>query len=263
MKKYFAVADPHSFYTYMMQALTDKGFDKDNPEHLIILCGDAFDRGEESKRMLEFLKTYSSLGRLIYIRGNHEDLLNDAVKMMLNSVYITSNSHHVHNGTIKTIAELTDTNVYDLFVNSYNYHDLFSTMDGVLGFINKTTVDSFTLGSTMFVHGWCPDLRNDQISKLDRASMWNKARWENGMLEFKKNHIPADVTTMVCGHWHASWGWKEFGYTKDEWKADAKFDTFIHTNESGKTIVALDACTVLSRKVNCVVFDEQGNILER
>ena len=49
MKKYFAVADPHSFTDFMLSALHKAGFEKDNPEHYVIICGDAFDRGEAAR----------------------------------------------------------------------------------------------------------------------------------------------------------------------------------------------------------------------
>ena len=47
MIKYFCSSDVHSFYTEWMLALASKGFDINNPEHKIIVCGDLFDRGDE------------------------------------------------------------------------------------------------------------------------------------------------------------------------------------------------------------------------
>ena len=75
MKKYFAISDMHSFYEPMIKALSDKGFDIDNPDHFVIVCGDAFDRGDDTVKVFEFLKDLKAKDRLVYIMGNHEDLL--------------------------------------------------------------------------------------------------------------------------------------------------------------------------------------------
>ena len=40
MKKYFIVTDVHSFYKIMLDTLNVKGFDVNNNEHYLILCGD-------------------------------------------------------------------------------------------------------------------------------------------------------------------------------------------------------------------------------
>ena len=78
MKKYFVVADVHSFYKIMLDTLNAKGFDVNNNEHYLILCGDLFDRGNEPKELFEFVQ---SLGdRFIYVRGNHDDLLIECVE---------------------------------------------------------------------------------------------------------------------------------------------------------------------------------------
>ena len=63
MKKYFVVADVHSFYKIMLDTLNVKGFDVNNNEHYLILCGDLFDRGDESKQLYEYVK---SLGFIEY-----------------------------------------------------------------------------------------------------------------------------------------------------------------------------------------------------
>ena len=36
MKKYFVFGDVHSFYDELMAALSEKGFDINNPNHLVI-----------------------------------------------------------------------------------------------------------------------------------------------------------------------------------------------------------------------------------
>ena len=78
-KKYFAISDIHSFYDEMLEALKSKGFDMQNPDHNVIICGDAFDRGEFSLKVFEFMKILNNENRLMDVRGNHEDLLFDCI----------------------------------------------------------------------------------------------------------------------------------------------------------------------------------------
>ena len=49
--KYYVISDIHSNYDEMITALDDKEFEYDNPNHKIILVGDAFDRGNDPVNM--------------------------------------------------------------------------------------------------------------------------------------------------------------------------------------------------------------------
>ena len=97
MPKFFVVSDIHSFYTPLKKALDEKGFDPNNEDHWLVVCGDAFDRGPESEEVLHFLM---QLERKILIRGNHEDLLEECC--MREFAY----SHDNSNGTRKTIQDI-------------------------------------------------------------------------------------------------------------------------------------------------------------
>jgi hypothetical protein len=48
--------------------LTRKGFDACNNEHVLIVCGDLFDRGSESLKLYEFIKSLPKERRIL-IRG--------------------------------------------------------------------------------------------------------------------------------------------------------------------------------------------------
>ena len=77
--KLFVLSDIHSFYDPMMKALNDKGFEIDNPDHHIVVCGDLFDRGPDAVKVFEFMKDMADRGRLVYICGNHEELFFDCL----------------------------------------------------------------------------------------------------------------------------------------------------------------------------------------
>lgn len=65
--KYYVVADVHGFYTQMINALNENGFDENNPNHKLVICGDAFDRGKENIKMLLYMKKLIEKDKLIYI----------------------------------------------------------------------------------------------------------------------------------------------------------------------------------------------------
>ena len=51
----FAVSDVHGFYNEMIDALDKAGFDRNNPNHLLVSCGDNFDRGPDAVKVYEYL----------------------------------------------------------------------------------------------------------------------------------------------------------------------------------------------------------------
>lgn len=99
MKKYFACSDIHGFYDEWMASLKEAGFDENNEEHILIVCGDIFDRGRKPLQVYEFIRSLPKERRYL-IRGNHETLLRELVERG----YVES--HDVHNGTDKTLYDI-------------------------------------------------------------------------------------------------------------------------------------------------------------
>ena len=52
-KKIFAVSDIHNEYDALIDALNEAGFDENNPDHLLVSIGDAFDRGPSAIAVYE------------------------------------------------------------------------------------------------------------------------------------------------------------------------------------------------------------------
>lgn len=262
MKRYFAVSDVHSFFKEMLASLLEKGFDPNNKEHIVIICGDAFDRGDESLKMFEWMQDMCSNNRLIYVRGNHEDLLFHLVEEIIKGINISN--HHFSNGTVKTIADMFGVTIYDILYKFEYYKIMKEKIKELTDFISNNSVDYFILDKTVFTHGWVPttidENRNVIVHENWRDGDWYDARWENGMEMFHKDLLPEDMNTIVCGHWHTSFGWHKYEHICSEWGDDAIFDTYIKEKHN-KHIIAIDGCTAYTRHVNCVVFDSAGNIL--
>ena len=96
--KYFVSSDIHGFYDEWQNALKEKQFDINNPEHKIIVCGDLFDRGRQPCEIIDFILSHKD--KFILIRGNHEDLMQDMIDRNKNTY------GDLRNGTAQTIVDL-------------------------------------------------------------------------------------------------------------------------------------------------------------
>ncbi len=256
--KYYVVADVHGFCSILKDALKEKGFFNDEEPHKLIVCGDLFDRGGEAVELQNFIVELLEKDEVILIKGNHEELLVD----MLNSWHRASylESHHNSNGTVDTVLQLTGTGLADLYDNpSGVYYRMKETpfMQKIL----PAMVDYFETENHIFVHGWipCESIRQNPYAvtyfaiddwRNASAKQWSSARWINGM-DAAHNGVVEENKTIVCGHWHSSYGHSRYERKCSEFGDDADFSPYY-----GKGIVAIDACTVRSKQINCIVIEE-------
>lgn len=246
MKKYFITSDIHSFFEPFFTALINSGFSWYNPEHFLIILGDVFDRGPDSKRVLDFLYSLQELNRLILIRGNHEDLLQQCL-YDLKDYHIST--HHISNGTIDTIAQLTNINKYDILIGDYKYTTLRRRLCKYFKLINQAK-NYYELDDYIFVHGWIPQIKKYEDLERCPNTLWEYARWYNGM-EYWNLGFVLEGKKIVCGHWHTSFGNYNYHHKgSGEFEEDSDFGIF---EDDG--IIALDACTAYSKKVNIKVLE--------
>lgn len=122
-------------------------------------------------------------------------------------------------------------------------------------------LDYYETEKYVFVHGWIPCDAFGYGGRADRfiykedwrelgPTDWNYARWYNGM-EAARQGVVEPNKTIVCGHWHSSYGHAKIEGVCSEFGEDADFSPYI-----GKGIIALDACTVHSGKVNCIAIED-------
>ena len=238
MKKYFVLADVHSFYEEMIAALNEQGFDRDDPDHVLVSLGDLFDRGPDPVKCLAYVNSLPS-ERKILIRGNHEDLL---LSCLAREVFF---EHDLSNGTADTVIKLAgDRAEYLMWKNP---RMLFAAVreDPALKRYFSELRDYAEMGEYVFVHGWIPQREE---SEDWRSGDWREARWLNGMERWQQgDRLPEK--TVLCGHWRTSWGHSVLEKKGSEFGEDADFSPF-----SQPGILALDACTAYSGRVNCVVL---------
>lgn len=263
MPKFFVVSDVHSFYTPLKKALDDKGFDPNNEDHWLIVCGDAFDRGDESYETLKFLM---QLERKILIRGNHDDLLEECCMREF------PEWHDASNGTKKTIED----------IGGAGYGRPFDECCQIT--LNKTAAyrgllrNYFETQNYIFVHSWIPtNVKFDGDSKPwyqqgkkltwmedwrnANEVEWEEAMWGNPFVRWQQG-LNQTGKTIVFGHWHCSTGHSmlseikvseyESECTISEFEDDAIWEPFIHDN-----IIAIDRCTSYTGEVNVLVLDDE------
>ena len=260
---FYVISDIHSFYTPMKKALDEAGFDPNNKDHWLIVCGDCFDRGDESGLVLKFLM---SLERKVLVKGNHDILLKDLC--MRGFPY----SNDYPNGTTKTVFDLgggVDGTPFDVccdvtWKRTAAYRDLL--------------VNYFETKNYIFVHSWIPTIvesdgtmkpwyqegkiyhyRDDWRNATEGE--WEEAMWGNPFKMWKRG-LNQTGKTIVFGHWHCSTGHsmesviKASGNDEERWisefEDDAIWEPFIKDN-----IIGIDRCTAHTGEVNVLVLEDE------
>ena len=284
-KTYFAVSDIHGFYSQFRNALKRSGFDLENPNHILIVCGDIFDRGPGSKGVYKFLRSISKERRIL-IRGNHETLLRD----LYNRGYAWD--HDFTNGTVDTLYQLAGLGTYDkafekapklnpdpfldeetrsaefsrYLTERREYWDkidakLYNSpkVEEILEWIaSDEWVDYYELGDYVFVHSWIPvveKMTSDGDRKLAVPKDWRtrpQYEWEDAAwgCPWKKalQKLNPEGKTIVCGHWHAWDFHTHLGHDIDGFRNRNIF--------FGDIVIALDACTAMEpHKCNVLVIE--------
>lgn len=262
--KYFVISDIHSYYDLMIEELNKSGFDSSNPEHILISLGDNIDRGDKPFHVIKFLMNLFEKNRAILIRGNHEDLLEKLLRR--GSLY----TYDEFNGTFETVYRLG----YDITNKKRSKQEARNDLDALCSEILRfplfkqyldSLIDYFETDAFVFTHGFIPIERishypvyNPKWRNASKAD-WEKARFYNGIELSCGFNVKIPNKTIVVGHFHTSYGHvrKKYGYGVNEdmasyleFNADACFDPYYDDG-----IIAIDACTAYTKKVNVLVLD--------
>lgn len=234
-KKMFVVSDIHGHCSLLKNALQKAGFDKDNEEHLLVCCGDYFDRGNEN---VEVLKFFERLKHKVLLRGNHEDLLLE--------IFETGKilPHNYINGTMQTLSNFFGKYFVNPADDTVDFSGQTRTVDRICEFIDET-VNYFETDKYVFVHGWVPDnTKNaeDRMSASDEA--WKKARWTKWTDRYV-GAKPLSDKILICGHVPTLYAYR-FDYERPKNSSDIFY---------GNGIIALDAATYDTKRVNVLVLD--------
>lgn len=240
-KKYFVVSDIHSFASDLKYSLRQAGFNKKNKDHTLIVCGDVFDRGDETVEVYKYLKSIPKK-RCILIKGNHESLY----KELLTKSF--PDRHDFSNGTVRAFCNIAGIEEEKLskyywieqsFVNSLDYDQieerLYSTWNQIKNIVanheitkwldSKQWRNYFELDKYIFVHSFIPTQVKDEWKETHPYKLrsfcyeyrpdwrnaaddeWELATWVDPIDNFEYDLFKpeADIgKVLVVGHWHTS-----------------------------------------------------------
>ena len=265
--KYFVFSDIHGYYSLLKQKLNEYGFDENNDEHMLISIGDNFDRGLENYEMFLFLKEMKNKNKIILIKGNHEDLMME----MLSRGYPISRDYS--NGTYDALNQFYKRyyNI-DADVKPNDFHDVYIKLkeDGFIDLIYQM-LDYYETKNYVFTHGFIPvngiynyyynsNCSYDPDWRKSDGKRFELSRWINGIEMSIKYDIGEPNKKIIIGHFHSSYG----NIRKDlkeplsdsilkrlEFSDFRLFEPYIDKN-----IIAIDACTTLTKKVNVLVIED-------
>ncbi|MBQ9083744.1 MAG: metallophosphoesterase [Clostridia bacterium] len=240
-KTIFAVSDIHGHYTQLKTALDRAGYCADDPSHLLVCCGDYFDRGSENLRVLKF---FDFLDRKVLLRGNHEDMLLNLFRTGQLMPY------HCTNGTVATVLEFFGKYSVDGF-DWIDFSGRTRMLDRVTDFIHGTH-NYFETEHYVFTHGWLPTTLSASGPMIDpawrRASpeRWiaaRRARWTE--MYPQCGRLPD--RTLVCGHVPTCFAAELYPERRPE--------DFSILRKDG--LIVLDAGTFSSGEVNVLVIPDE------
>ena len=223
--KLFVVSDIHGHATLLKDALNNAGYDKENNNHLLICCGDLFDRGTEN---LEVLKFFERIDRKIMIKGNHEERMLE----ILESGWL--GDHDFMNGTTETIREFFGKYSIININETIDFSGKTSMINRLSGFINEMR-DYYETENYIFLHGWLPNEYGKVLKDWRNADEghWSKGRWTwwTKGCDMARNN---ESKTIVCGHYPTPNG-----------------DIYKENN-----VIAIDAGTSTKGKVNVLMIED-------
>lgn len=239
--RYFIVSDIHSFCSELKYALRRAGFNKKNKNHTLIVCGDIFDRGDETIKVYNYLKSIPKK-RCILIKGNHESLY----KKLLNKSF--PGRHDFSNGTVKAFCNIASIDEEKLnkyywieqsFANSLDYDQieekLYSTWNKIKTIVanhevtkwlnSKQWINYFEVDKYIFVHSFIPAKVKDEWKDTHPYKLrsfcyeyrpdwrkatdteWEEATWGDPIENYNYELFQPEEDkgkVLVVGHWHTS-----------------------------------------------------------
>lgn len=239
-RKLFVVSDIHGHFTELTDALEGVGFDANNEDHVFVSCGDLFDRGEENLRVYDFVR---GLRQKILIKGNHEDML----CAVLRQGVLTQTEKD--NGMDITVKQLLGERAVDAD-GRIDVTEHAERIGEITDFIDSM-LDYYETERFVFIHGWLPiefDGWRPHVGEFWRDA--TREEWVDAHeLEWQQLYnvgAVLDGKTIVCGHRPSS-----MGYMFDSLRDVDCSEPFY-----GKGMIAIDAWTVRSGRVNVLVVED-------
>lgn len=197
--KYFVTSDLHGFFKEFKDALDKAGYDYLNKNHILVICGDIFDRGKEALEVYTFLKKIPK-DNLIMIRGNHDYLFMDLVDKDKPS------SNDIEDGTFDTLVQLSK--IRDDFHQIKNSN----IIKEVYEWMKNEWKAYYEVGNYIFTHSFIPLRIKDSCKDLNDIDIYNDLYYDPSW-----RNITDPFLLRKCA-FDSSWRKYDAGYFNEEAK---------------------------------------------
>lgn len=262
--KYFVFSDIHGDIEALERGLQKAGYDYNNPEHILVSLGDAFDRGENSQ--LIYTKYLSNKDRCISIKGNHDVMFQEYLEKGMDGEFVLFNI--LHNGLLSTIESFAETYIGD-YIDIKLLEDIRQRIlrryPNLLYFLKNMPL-YYETEHCIFSHaGINPDLKNWKDTTED-FFLWD--------IENSYKNCPHTRKIVFIGHHHA------FRVKRQAKDYDIKYKEDLSNHKYGNMIdnrfykigffgnndkygpyvfdnkIAIDGCVGITHCANVVVIDD-------
>ena len=244
---YFFISDVHGNYDKMVAALEANHFDKE--KDTLVSVGDPFDRGFQSKEVLEYLM---SCPNRILLWGNHDRRLYYLVYQRAFYEYAD-----YQNGILETFHSLCGTRLR-LFEE---YTELLRKDKMLTKYFNECCF-AIEFKDLIVTHAWLPVASYRNCGETEyvvnpkwrnfNAQQWYDALWSDSEFLAQSECFPEK--TLLIGHWHA-WRLREkFDKKKMIDKAQNIVDSSTYT--IADKLIAIDGCASYDKggQVNVYIY---------
>ncbi|MBU1145145.1 MAG: fructose-bisphosphatase class III [Firmicutes bacterium] len=232
----FVVSDIHGHFNELIVSLKNAGYDLNNPHHKLLVLGDLFDRGTQSKEVLEYLYSLSLDKKVEIIIGNHDLFLIDFLENQFQKTIFNI----IHNGFLNTLESLSELElemdfkkeeISELIRNKFPY--LLNWLKSFPYFIE--------MNDYIFVHGGINgSMKNWRDTSL-RDFVWS--------YEHELKSIPNKI--VVAGH-HRTASIRR-PYESFAHLIDTNPEMFDILYEKGKILI--DGFVEVSKKINVLIIE--------
>lgn len=268
--KYFFVSDIHGEYDKLLEALAKADFNMETDT--LISLGDPFDRGPQSKKVLQYL---INLPHKILVWGNHDLRLQTLIRGRDAPDWCDYS-----NGVPATLQDFTGQapieNLEDLLYMC-NYNMSCRDVMGDLGKYFRTCVYAVEFKDLIACHGWLPYRETYEASytgpmkkiilrenwREEKSKIvWEDATWANTELCITSEAFPDK--DMIIGHWHAWRIAEKFGEKRMELPVGKKLSTktpincstYIFQTIKNTKVILIDGCTNIdSGQINVYIYE--------
>ena len=248
--KNFVVSDIHDHYDLLMEALDRNGFDINNEEHRLIVCGDAFYSGPQPGELFIFLRELAGKGKLIFIYGNHDIELLDN----LNAGRFTRSAN-------RKCAELIVKHLTGK--EKLCDEDIIAECEqlGFTGFLAEIPVWYYENENYVFAHGFIPTKKKAYRADWRNATEkeWNAAARSDAMTLSMRYGVSEPNKKIVCGHYSTARCYLMKNATQADWNNKIYKDVSGVPAEGfkpfwGDTFIAIDQSVKKTGFINCIVI---------